>query len=165
MCASETWREKEELKMEKWWFSPEGVTNRYAHVIGVERYVADSLLRNLTPFGAVVDEDSIIGEVYQVTPDTAIVVANDLFGTVVPRREIVEAYNRISRNYLACDNAIVNDILGRFVEHMTGVYPEMEAAVSAWPKEEGLTIDSLSFFFISKKFLFKNKSLLQNHSS
>ena len=110
--------------MQNWWFSPEGVMNRYTHVIGVQQYVADSLLRNLTPFGSVVDEDSVIGEVYQVTPDTAIVVTNEPFGTVVPRRELVEAFNRISRNYLACDAEIVNDLLGRFVESLTGVYPD-----------------------------------------
>ena len=110
--------------MEKWWFSPEGVTNRYAHVIGIEKHIADSLLRNLTPFGALVDEDSVIGEVFEVTPDTAIVVSNEPFGTVVPRRGLVESYNRVSRNYLACDNAIINDILGRFVESLTGVYPD-----------------------------------------
>ena len=110
--------------MSKWWFSQDGVTNRYTHVIGVERHIADSLLRNLTPFGAVVDEDSVIGDVFEVTSDTAIVVANDPFGTVVPRRELVEAFNRISRNYLACDAEIVNDLLGRFVESLTGLYPE-----------------------------------------
>lgn len=114
--------------MSKWWFSQEGVMNRYSHVIGVERHVADSLLRNLTPFGAVVDVDSVVGEVYQVTPDTAIVVANDPFGIVVPRRELVEAYNRLSRNYLAYDSEIVNDLLGRFVEHLTGSYPTIGAA-------------------------------------
>ena len=116
------------IRMEKWWFSTDGVLNRYTHVIGIERHIADSLLRNLAPFGAVVDEDSVIGEVYQVTPDTTIVVANDTFGTVVPRREIVEAYNRISRNYLACDSEIVNDLLARFVEHLTGSYPELIGA-------------------------------------
>lgn len=110
--------------MSKWWFSQDGVTNRYTHVIGVERHIADSLLRNLTPFGAVVDEDRVIGDVFEVTSDTAIVVANDPFGTVVPRRELVEAFNRISRNYLACDAEIVNDLLGRFVESLTGSYPE-----------------------------------------
>lgn len=112
----------------KWWFSAKGVTNRYAHVIGVERHVADSLLRNLAPFGAVVDEDSIIGEVFEISPDTAIVVANEPFGTVVPRRALVEAFNRISRNYLAYDAEIVNDLLARFVEHLTGSYPEIVAA-------------------------------------
>ena len=106
--------------MSKWWFSQEGVTNRYAHVIGVERHVADSLLRNLAPFGAVVDEDSVIGEVFEISPDTAIVVANEPFGTIVPRRALVEAFNRISRNYLAYDAEIVDDLLGRFVEHLTG---------------------------------------------
>ena len=112
----------------KWWFSAKGVTNRYAHVIGVERHVADSLLRNLAPFGAVVDEDSVIGEVFEISPDTAIVVANEPFGTVVPRRELVEAYNRLSRNYLAYDSEIVNDLLARFVEHLTGSYPAIGAA-------------------------------------
>ena len=110
--------------MSKWWFSPNGVMNRYVHVIGIEKHIADSLLRNLTPFGAVVDEDSIIGEVYQVTPDTAIVIAAEPFGTLVPQRGYVEAFNRISRNYLACDAEIVNDLLGRFVESLTGVYPD-----------------------------------------
>ena len=110
--------------MEKWWFSPEGVLDRYTHVIGIERHIADSLLRNLTPFGVVVDEDSVIGEVFEITSDTTIVVSNDPFGTVVPRRSYVEAFNRVSRNYLACDNAMINDILGRFVESLAGSYPE-----------------------------------------
>lgn len=110
--------------MEKWWFSADGVLNRYTHVIGIERHIADSLLRNLAPFGSVVDEDSVIGDVFEITPDTAIVVTNEPFGTVVPRRELVEAFNRISRNYLACDAEIVNDLLDRFVESLTGLYPE-----------------------------------------
>lgn len=108
----------------KWWFSADGVLNRYTHVIGIERYIADSLLRNLAPFGSVVDEDSVIGDVFEITPDTAIVVTNEPFGTVVPMRELVEAFNRISRNYLACDAEIVNDLLGRFIESLTGLYPE-----------------------------------------
>ena len=94
--------------------------NRYTHVIGIERHIADSLLRNLTPFGSVVDEDSVVGEVFEISSDTAIVVSNEPFGTVVPRRELVESFNRISRNYLAYDAEIVNDLLGRFVEHLTG---------------------------------------------
>lgn len=104
----------------KWWFSADGVLNRYTHVIGIERHIADSLLRNLTPFGSVVDEDSVVGEVFEISSDTAIVVSNEPFGTVVPRRELVESFNRISRNYLAYDAEIVNDLLGRFVEHLTG---------------------------------------------
>ena len=104
----------------KWWFSADGVLNRYTHVIGIERHIADSLLRNLTPFGSVVDEDSVVGEVFEISSDTAIVVSNKPFGTVVPRRELVESFNRISRNYLAYDAEIVNDLLGRFVEHLTG---------------------------------------------
>jgi hypothetical protein len=110
--------------MSTWWLSKEGVLNRYANVIGVENHVADSLFRNLIPFGSVVDEDSILGDVYQITPDTAIVVMGEPFGTVVPRRELVESFNRISRNYLACDAEIVNDLLCRFVESLTGVYPD-----------------------------------------
>ena len=77
-----------------------------------------------------IDEDSIIGDVFEVSPDTAIVVAAEPFGSVVPRRELVEAYNRVSRNYLAYDNAIVNDILSRFVEHLTGSYPESLGGVA-----------------------------------
>ena len=87
-----------------WNLMPERVVmGCYKHVIGVRPGTADHLLRTAVPVGTVRSKKNLFGGVFEFSDRVAIVVLDEPFGTVVPRRGLVESFNRVSRNFMAFD--------------------------------------------------------------
>lgn len=104
-----------------WNLMPERVVmGCYKHVIGVRPGTADHLLRTAVPVGTVCSKKNLFGGVFEVSDRVAIVVLDEPFGTVVPRRGLVESFNRVSRNFMACDIELIADVLQKFVETVIG---------------------------------------------